>query len=70
MKERPLALEDPVHERANGFGDGQNQQKINHDQENAESSHLTTSKFFRPQKRVHEVHEQACRDDSRDYVFH
>jgi hypothetical protein len=70
MKERPLALEDPVHERADGFGDGQNQQKINYDQKDAESSHLTTSKFFRPHKRVHQVHEQSRCDDSRDYVFH
>jgi hypothetical protein len=31
MKERALALEDPVHERTNGLRKNQNQQKINYD---------------------------------------
>jgi hypothetical protein len=53
MKERALALEDAIHERAYGLREGHDQQKIDQYERDADSCHLTTSKFFRAQQGVH-----------------
>jgi len=70
VQKGPFALEDVVHEKTHGLRQRENYQKKDNDLSDTEKSHLTTSKFFRPKQRVHQINEQTRGDDSRNQVFH
>jgi hypothetical protein len=70
MKKGAFALKEPIHERAQGLGDRQQNQEENQNLRNTDPSHFSTSKLLWPKQGVHQVNKEGRRHNSRDGVFH
>jgi hypothetical protein len=59
-----------MHVGAQGLCDDEHDREKDQNLRNANSSHLSTSKFFRPEQRIHQIDEESCRNHSRNGVLH
>src|SRR5580704_2259077 len=70
MKQSLLPLKNTIHVRAQRLRERQQNQEEEHDLCNADPSHFSTSKLFRPKQRIHQVDKKSGRHNSRNGIFH